>query len=188
MWKRIWDGYLGFATLGTLGQELQERPPIQNEGSSHLWNEMAAMIASKAQYGSLMHGEIRIGENRLNDWLQDPFGLLVALQEEGLVIPGDLDSPMFRLMGFNGPMYHVSTSEELALWQRWVLSLPPHGAAPPAPLPKTARLESVRVTAYNDMRVVLDLLRVRQQGATGHKVRLFGPNPAIRTIRKTGSA
>ena len=71
-----------------------------------------------------MHGDIMLGENRLNDWFEDPFGLLEALQEAGIIIPGNLDSPMFRLMSFNGPMYKVFNDEQQRLWQRWVLSLP----------------------------------------------------------------
>ena len=176
VWKRIWNGYLGFATLGTLGQDLQELPGSQSAGPNVLWNQMADMITAKAPYASLMHGDIKIGENRLNDWFEDPFGLMVALQEAGLVIPGDLDSPIFRLTSFSGPMYHVFTDEELSLWQRWVLSLPTTGGKPAGPR-KASKRESVDVTAYKQMRIVVDMLRSRQQGATGHKVRLTGPDP-----------
>jgi hypothetical protein len=170
-WKRIWNGYVAFGTLGSLGQELAELPTPQNQGGNPLWNEMAAMITSKAQYASLMHGDIMIGENRLNDWFEDPFGLMVALQQAGYIIPGDLDSPMFRLMSFNGPMYKVFTDEQLELWQRWVLSLSPGQAVPTPPQ------LSPRASAYQDMRVVIDMLRARQQGVTGHRVQLQGPDP-----------
>lgn len=176
-WKRVWTGYVAFATVGTLGQDLAELPSPQNQGPSSLWNQMAAMIASKQQYAGLMHGDIKIGENRLNDWFEDPFGLLVALQEAGYIIPGRLDSPMFRLMSFNGPMYKVFSDDQLELWQQWVLALPetegkvPAGAKQPAkPMPKRTRI-------YENMRIVIDMLRSRQQGVSGHRVQLQGPDP-----------
>jgi hypothetical protein len=176
VWKRIWTGYVAFGTLGTLGADLLELPTPQDQGPSVLWNQMAAMIASKAQYASLMHGEIMLGENRLNDWFEDPFGLMEALQEAGLIIPGNLDSPMFRLMGFNGPMYKVFNDEQQKLWQRWVLSLPSTKGKRPAGL-KAYKKGGPQPSAYNNMRIVLDMLRARQQGCTGHNVRLQGPDP-----------
>ncbi|MFZ1005274.1 MAG: LodA/GoxA family CTQ-dependent oxidase [Candidatus Sulfotelmatobacter sp.] len=175
-WKRIWNGYVAFGTLGSLGADLAELPTPQDQGPSDLWNQMAAMIASKAQYASLMHGDIMLGENRLNDWFEDPFGLLEALQEAGIVIPGNLDSPIFRLMGFNGPMYKVFNDEQQRLWQRWVLSLPQTQGKRPARL-KAYKKAGSQSSVYNNMRIVVDMLRARQQGATGHNVRLQGPDP-----------
>jgi hypothetical protein len=177
VWKRIWTGYVAFGTLGTLGQDLAELPSQQNQGPSDLWNAMAEMIASKAQYASLMHGDITLGENRLNDWFEDPFGLLVALQQAGFIIPGNLQSPMFRLMSFNGPMYKVFTDEQISLWQRWVLSLPATEGKPPNPARTPKKKPTKREVAYNHMRIVVDMLRARQQGATGHRARLTGPDP-----------
>jgi len=175
-WKRVWTGYVAFGTLGTLGADLAELPTPQNQGPNQLWNAMADMIQSKAQYASLMHSDIRIGENRLNDWFEDPFGLMVALQEAGFIIPGDLDSPMFRLMSFNGPMYKVFSDEQLQLWQRWVLSLPATQGKPPAKR-APAKKESPVMMAYDNMRIVVDMLRARQQGVSGHNIRLAGPDP-----------
>ena len=175
-WKRIWNGYVAFGTLGSLGADLAELPTPQDQGPSDLWNQMAAMIASKAQYASLMHGDIMLGENRLNDWFEDPFGLLEALQEAGIVIPGNLDSPIFRLMGFNGPMYKVFNDEQQRLWQRWVLSLPSTQGKRPPRL-KAYKKGGAQSAVYNNMRIVVDMLRARQQGATGHIVRLQGPDP-----------
>jgi hypothetical protein len=176
VWKRVWNGYVAFGTLGSLGADLAELPTPQNQGPNKLWNEMADMIASKAQYASLMHGDIMIGENRLNDWFEDPFGLLVALQQAGFIVPGNLDSPMFRLMSFNGPMYKVFTDEQITLWQRWVLSLPATGGQPPSPRTAGKKDPPVMV-AYKNMRIVVDMLRARQQGASGHRVHLVGPDP-----------
>jgi hypothetical protein len=175
-WKRIWNGYVAFGTLGSLGADLAELPTPQDQGPSDLWNQMAAMIASKAQYASLMHGDIMLGENRLNDWFEDPFGLLEALQEAGIVVPGNLDSPIFRLMGFNGPMYKVFNDEQQRLWQRWVLSLPSTQGKRPPRL-KAYKKGEAQSAVYNNMRIVVDMLRARQQGATGHIVRLQGPDP-----------
>ncbi len=175
-WKRVWTGYVGFGTLGSLGSDLAELPTPQGQGPDPLWNQMADMITSKAPYASLMHTDIKIGENRLNDWFEDPFGLLVALQEAGFIIPGDLDSPMFRLMSFNGPMYKVFTDDQLELWKRWVLSLP-KTEDKKSVSDVVKKKESHKVVAYNNMRVVVDMLRARQQGVSGHHVKLVGPDP-----------
>jgi hypothetical protein len=177
VWKRIWTGYVAFGTTGTLGADLAELPPDQGQGPTELWTQMANMIASKAPYASLMHGDIQIGGNRLNDWYEDPLGLMVALQEAGFIVPGNLNSPMFRLMDFNGPMYKVFTDEQLELWQKWVLSLPATGGKPPA---KAARIPkkkiSARHAAFDNMRIVIDMLRARQQGVSGHRIMLQGPD------------
>ncbi|HTS25713.1 MAG TPA: LodA/GoxA family CTQ-dependent oxidase [Bryobacteraceae bacterium] len=177
VWKRIWTGYVAFGTLGTLGADLAELPPEQDQGASKLWNDMAAMIASKQQYASLMHGDIKIGENRLNDWFEDPFGLMVALQQAGFIVPGNLDSPMFQLMSFDGPMYKVFTDEQIELWQRWVLSLTETKGKAPAQARDPKKRRSARMMVYDNMRIVVDMLRARQQGASGHRARIQGPDP-----------
>ncbi|HEX4965037.1 MAG TPA: LodA/GoxA family CTQ-dependent oxidase [Thermoanaerobaculia bacterium] len=162
VWRRIWTGYIAFATLGTLNQDVSNfiaSPPTLTE-------QMVNMIQGKAQYASLMHGDQMLGDTRINDWFEDPSGLLVQLQDSGIVIPGRPDiSPIFQLMSFNGPMFHVFTDEEQALWRDWILSLtlpqPPDAAAAP----------------YLNMLQVVDVLRQRQQGVTGHNVLLIGPDP-----------
>lgn len=160
-WSRIWNGYVAFGTLGTLQQDIDDHfasPPS-------LQDRMIAMIQAKAFYGSQNHGSKRLGPNAINDWFSDPAGMLVALQEAGYVVPGKPEiSPIFELMSFEGPMFHVFDAAEQQLWRDWILSL---DAAPPAP-PYDRR----KALLY-----VVDALRQRQQGIAGHSVRLAGPDP-----------
>jgi hypothetical protein len=171
-WARIWDGYVAFGTLGTLQQDIDDhfaQPPT-------LQDAMVAMINSKAFYGSQNHGNKRLGPNAINDWLvSDPAGMLVALQEAGYVVPGKPEiSPIFELMSFQGPMFHVFDEAEQQLWRDWILSL---DAAPKPP-------------AYDQQKALLyiiDSLRQRQQGVAGHHVRLAGPDPRRAGERVTQS-
>lgn len=166
VWKRIWTGYVAFGTLGTLGADIQAR----TQSPPTLTDRMIALIKSKTEYGSLMHGHKMVGPNEINDWFEDPTGFLVALQEAGIVVPGQPNiSPIMQLTGFNGPMYHVFTDEERDLWRDWILSLPTgSGATPPPP---------TQTNPYLNMKKVIDVLRQRQGGVTGHKVLLIGPDP-----------
>jgi hypothetical protein len=161
VWRRIWTGYVAFATLGTLGQDIQNfiaSPPSLSQ-------QMITMIQGKAQYASLMHGDKMLGDTRINDWFEDPAGLLQQLQDSGIVVPGQPDiSPIFQLMSFNGPMYHVFTDEEQALWRDWILSLTRPGETP-------------ETDPYLNMLKVVNVLRQRQKGVTGHNVQLTGPDP-----------
>jgi hypothetical protein len=161
-WARVWNGYVAFGTLGTLQQDIDDHfaaPPSLND-------RMIAMIQAKAFYGSQNHGNKRLGPNAINDWFSDPAGMLVALQEAGYVVPGRPEiSPIFELMSFQGPMFHVFDAPEQQLWRDWILSLP--AAAPPPPYDQRKAL------LY-----VVDALRQRQQGVAGHSVRLAGPDPS----------
>ena len=162
VWRRIWNGYVAFGTLGNLGEDLANAalyPPTPED-------KLVAMIQSKAPYASRAHREKMLGPNLINDWMLDPQGLLQEMQNSGLIVPGDLEhSTIFQLIGFNGPMYHVFTAAEQKLWQDYVLYL---GRPKPAAKPKTQR-ELLMMT--------IDFMRQRQNGVTGHNVLLKGPNP-----------
>lgn len=161
MWSRIWDGYVAFGTLGTLGQDIADHFAQQPT----LFDQMQAMIEAKAQYARQNHGEKMLGPNYINDWFDDPAGLLDELVNAGYIVPGKPEqSPIFELMSFTGPMFHVFTEAEQQLWRDYITSL-----APPAPLP-AFDLEKA-------MRYVIDKLRQRQAGTPGHQPRLVGVDP-----------
>ncbi len=162
VWRRIWNGYVAFGTLGTVGEDLfaaaNKPTPV---------DLMIDMINRKAPYASRSHGTKMLGPNLINDWFLDPPGFLQELQNSGLVIPGDLkNSPIFQLISFNGPMYHVFTEDEQKLWQDYVLYL---GETKKPAAPKSS---------YVLMQEVVNFMRQRQTGVTGHKVLLQGPDPA----------
>ncbi|HJZ74250.1 MAG TPA: LodA/GoxA family CTQ-dependent oxidase [Vicinamibacterales bacterium] len=161
MWSRIWDGYVAFGTLGTLGQDVADHFAQQPS----LSDQMQTMIESKAQYARQNHGTKMLGPNFLNDWFDDPAGLLDALVDGGFIVPGKPDeSPIFDLMSFTGPMFHVFTDDEQHLWHDYIASL-----VPDKPLPKFD-LEKA-------MRYVVNVLRQRQSGTTGHQPLLIGVDP-----------
>jgi hypothetical protein len=161
MWARIWDGYVAFGTLGTLGQDISDhfsQPPS-------LLDQMQAMIEAKAQYARQNHGDKMLGPNYLNDWFDDPSGLLDELVNAGFIVPGKPDeSPIFELMSFTGPMFHVFTEDEKVLWRDYIASLVPAPGLPPFDLEKA-------------MMYVVDVLRQRQSGTQGHQALLMGPDP-----------
>jgi hypothetical protein len=165
MWSRIWDGFVAFGTLGTLGQDMQDHFSQQPS----LADQMQTMIESKAQYARLNHGNKMLGPNVLNDWFDDPAGLLDALVDGGFIVPGKPDeSPIFDLMSFTGPMFHVFTDDEQHLWHDYIASL-----VPGKPLPK---FDLEKAMLY-----VVNVLRQRQSGTTGHQPLLIGVDPTTGT-------
>lgn len=142
-WERVWRGYVAFRKTGNLAPDLISRflptqtvgdalqsikaigdtsQPIQSPRS--LDARMVDMIERKRPYAQFNHGDKMLGSKRLNNWFDQPYDLLGELQNSGLIIPGDpKNSPFFRLLSFEGPMYQVFTSDEIRLWEEWTLSL-----------------------------------------------------------------
>lgn len=170
-WKRIWNGYVAFGTLGTLNAD------IQNHQQESVSDQMIAMIKRKAQFGSLNHNTKTVGPNNINDMFSKPQAFLDALGDAGYVVPGDPDnSKIMQLMSFTGPMFHVFTEDEQALWRTYILSL----AAPVAPdLEETDAERELRERREldRDMVKAISILRQRQTGVPAHGVKLIGPDP-----------
>jgi len=159
--ERIWTGYVAFATLGSLNNDIQAHFTQQES----LLDRMVDMINSKAQYARQNHGTKKLGPNFMNDWFDDPAGLLDELKASGYIIPGKPEeSPIFELMAFTGPMFHVFTPPEQKLWHDYIVSI-----GPPAKV-HTIGLEKA-------MLYVVDKLRQRQSGSPGHHARLTGYDP-----------
>jgi L-Lysine epsilon oxidase N-terminal/L-lysine epsilon oxidase C-terminal domain/Iron-containing redox enzyme len=159
-WERIWTGYVTFGTLGNLGQAIDDHSKNETLGQ-----RVQALITTKAPFASQSHGEKMLGNAAINDWFLDPAGMMQELQKSGLIVPGNPEiSPFFELISFSGPMFHVFTPEEEQLLRDWCASLG-----------KAADKPTVSILA--GMNYVIDTLRQRQIGETGHKVRLTGPDP-----------
>jgi hypothetical protein len=159
-WRRIWDGWVAFGTYGTFGNDFARH--IRNKPS--LADQVAAMIESKAEFGSMNHDANMLDGTPINDWFLDPPGFMAALVKAGLFIPGDPErSPFFELTTFQtGRMYRVFTDSEISLWADWCRSL---GQPTPPPPPPPDH--------YADMVRVVDTLRLRQDGVTGHETALL---------------
>jgi hypothetical protein len=158
-WKRIWTGYVTFGTLGSLFTAIDSHYQSNSYAS-----RVANLIAAKAPFASQTHGTKRLGGAAINDWFQDPPGLMNELQAAGLIVPGRADlSPFFQLLSFNGPMFHVFTADEEQLLRDWCNSL----VQPNRP----------GMSLHNAMNHVINALRQRQAGEAGHMVRISGPDP-----------
>ncbi|MGI8988015.1 MAG: LodA/GoxA family CTQ-dependent oxidase [Bryobacteraceae bacterium] len=168
LWKRIWNGYVAFATTGTLGQDLRDL--LRNRASSpptpH--DKIADLMQRKKPYGSLNHGTRQLGPNLINDLFEDPDAFMQALIDGNYIVPGSVaDSSFFKAISFDGPMYKVFTDDEIRLWEEWVEWLG-RKTQPPPPETDPAKL----------MAMCIDALRVRQTGAPGHATnQLTGPDP-----------
>lgn len=121
-WERIWDGYVAFATTGTLAEDMRKahlHRPTPAE-------KVEAMIREIGPKARLNHGTRRLGGTLLNDLFAEPKKLMAALVDGGLVVPGDPDrSPFFGLLTPDGPMFKVFSAQQIATWQAWVRSLAP---------------------------------------------------------------
>lgn len=155
-WRRIWNGFVAFGTIGSFGNDLLELVSRKPD----LRQQMIAMIERKANYGSRNHQGFMVEGNRINEWFSNPPGFLDALQTAGYILPGDWpNSRMRALMSFEtGPMYRVFTDDEIQLWMDYTNSLAhPEPPPPPGP-PSPARA----------MAAVVDQLRPIQAGTAGH--------------------
>jgi hypothetical protein len=173
IWQRIWNGYVTFATLGSLGNDIT----THFKQPSTISDQMIAMIKRKAQFGSMNHNTKTVGPNIINDMFSKPAAFLDALVDAGYIVAGDPDnSKILQLMTFTGPMFHVFTDDEQALWRSYILSLKSSDAslADETPLARDAR---ERKELDRDMIEVIGILRQRQNGVPAHAVRLTGPDP-----------
>ena len=98
-WKRIWKGYITFATYGTLGTDIAF--VWRNELT--IINRVYDMIARKAKYGMKNHGKRTLVSDKsktsyfINDLFDHPDTFLEQLVEHGYIVPGDPDrQPAFQ--------------------------------------------------------------------------------------------
>ncbi len=157
-WRRIWNGFVAFSTIGTFGNDLLALIASKQD----LRSQMIAMIERKANFGSRNHQNHMVGGSRIDDWFSNPPSFLDALEKHGYITPGDWpNSRMLALMNFEtGPMYRVFTDNEIQLWEDYTNSLNQPVPPPPPPPPSPAR----------GMVAVVDQLRLVQQGVAGHVV------------------
>ena len=125
-WRRIWNGYVAFATTGNLASLInrygQSRPRVAQPSTYK--DAVLALVQVKGIFGQYNHGTKRLGVNLINDLFEDPEGLLDALVESMMVLPGDPDnSPLFEKLAPTGPMFNVFSADEITLLRNWVRSI-----------------------------------------------------------------
>lgn len=139
-WKRIWNGYVGWATSGYNGKGLEERRLLIDKISINLgtkeepkcfpdWKafykeQMIKLIKRKAPYASKVHGNATLGGIMLNKLFDEPNLLLDKLLNSGLFnVESPRKSKFFNLLSFEGPMYKVFTEEDKNIILDWLESL-----------------------------------------------------------------
>jgi hypothetical protein len=183
IWQRLWNGFVAADQLGSLGTDLPNM--LQNKPS--LATQVQDMINRKAPFASLNHGnapaltDSHNNTKPLNEWFDDPQGLLDALTSSGWLIPGRPDiSPFFRMVSFEGPMFMVFTEDELKLWSDYTLSLSP--APPAAPVQQVTReSEAAAAPAVSSADAMVQIISEESPRATQIPLHgehyLFGPDP-----------
>jgi hypothetical protein len=92
LWKRIWRGYVAFATTGTLANDLRDLLQERQAHPRTAADRVAELIVRKKPYGSLNHGDKQIGRSHINDLFEDPPVFMQALIDGGYIAPGSLEN------------------------------------------------------------------------------------------------
>ncbi|WP_240348061.1 iron-containing redox enzyme family protein [Methylomonas sp. EFPC1] len=139
-WRRIWNGYVTWATAGFNGEGLAERrliidkksinigspeaPDCFPKWSTYYRDRMIRLIQRKAPIAAQVHGRRMLGGVLLNDLFAKPEELLDKLIATKTVnIENPRSSKLFDLMSFEGPMHRVFTDEEKNIILDWLESL-----------------------------------------------------------------
>jgi len=128
-WKRIWRGFVGFATAGygylsNKDVQASQRSDLglsrAHPGSPE--DNITALIQRKAHYGSLNHRDKKLGGNRINDLFGEPDMFVQQMAKSPWIVPGRPDESKLlnHLTTFNGPMYKVFDQDDLQLWRDWI--------------------------------------------------------------------
>jgi hypothetical protein len=165
-WRRIWNGFLAFDALGTLGIDMNNL----NDQMLTLTpqDQIIDLMNNKSAFGSLNHRTKRLGETHINDLFKDPKKFVHELKYSAWVVPGNADkSPiMHYLTTASGPMYKVFDETELELWRNWIWSLKP------------SVIQSGKLDSYNGMQnVVKRLMKTATAVEAHHQKTLWGPSP-----------
>lgn len=168
VWRRIWTGYVAFATTGTLGGDLRDLLEQRRKSPATPADRVAQMMDAKKKYGSLNHGDKKLGTHLINDLFEDPAAFMDALVKAGYIVPGHPEqSSFFRYTSFSGPMYKVFTEDELQLWEEWTVWLG-SGLKP----------EPIETDPATLMAACIEHLRDQQRSSMTHEMtKLVGPDP-----------
>jgi hypothetical protein len=164
-WKRIWRGFVAFATAGydfEANKDGQDDLSIARRHPTTPEARLADLITRKAKYGSLNHLENRLGAHRLNDLFDRPDVFIQELASSPWVVPGNPDDSrlLTYLTTFEGPMFKVFDDKDLALFREWILWLGREG---------DTRGPKRFLGKADSMLILLSELRELAQGSDGHR-------------------
>lgn len=168
LWRRIWTGYVAFASTGTLGRDLSAMLIRRREHPETPADKVADIIISKKAYGSLNHGPKQLGSDLINNLFEDPEAFMNALVQNDYIVPGSpAESSFFRYISFDGPMYKVFTEDEVRAFQDWVVWLG-----------TKTKPQPVQTDPALLMAACIDTMRSQQLTSGTHRVtKLTGPDP-----------
>jgi hypothetical protein len=178
-WKRIWRGFVAFATAGYEyfgNKDKQDDLTIRRRHPATAQDDILDLIQRKAHYGRLNHLGNRLGAHRMNDLFDDPGVFVEELAHSAWIAPGNpKESKLLNyLTTFSGPMYKVFDVNDLALWREWIEWL---GREGDTDSPKTY------LSKANSMLMLLTELRELAQGSEGHRrYRLQVPGGGARSV------
>lgn len=137
-WRRIWNGYVTWATEGTFGNHLVahlrrlDGKLTEEERKAYAEERMEALIRRKAPYARTSHGIRSLGGRPLNALFDEPKRLMKLLLESRWIdVQRPRDSKLFtELLSFMGPMYKIFTPSDQDVILDWIESQRPTGPAP----------------------------------------------------------
>jgi hypothetical protein len=147
--------------LRDLLQQRRDKPPSPAD-------KVAEIMEAKKKYGSLNHGQKKLGGQLINDLFEDTAAFMSALVSSGHVVPGHPEqSSFFEFTSFDGPMYRVFTDEELKTWSDWVFWLS-----------SKQQNQPIEMDPAKLMAACIDHFREEQRGTPMHMLtNLTGPDP-----------
>lgn len=176
-WKRIWIGYVTFATTGTLGEYLAKyfASEVQKTPRKRAQDKMIALIKKKAPFASTIHDGKSVKNKLINQWFSNPQGFVEALENSSYVEPGNASNSQFmRLLTFDGPMYKIFTEAEIEIIKEWILTLKEQPPSPTPPVEDSA--EKMKQIIMNKGEVI------RADGGNHHGSRSLSDNGTTKPV------
>lgn len=162
-WKRIWRGFVAFATAGYdyfgNGNDLDlKRKHKENPEAG-----IKELIKRKAKYGSLNHLDKTMGGHRINDLFDEPDMFVKQLENSTYITPGRPDESKLinHLTTFEGPMYKVFDPNDIEMWRDWITWLGQEG---------DTDAKKQYLSKAESMFILLNELRSLAENAHGHKM------------------
>lgn len=137
-WRRIWNGYVTWATEGTFGSDLVahlrrlDGKQTEEERKAYAEERMEALIRRKAPWARTSHGIRTLGGRPLNGLFDEPKELIkLLLASRWINVQRPRDSKLFtELLSFMGPMYKIFTPSDQDVILDWIESQRPAGPTP----------------------------------------------------------
>jgi hypothetical protein len=129
-WKRIWRGFVAFATTGydlfqsfeKTGQASLVPDTIARQIPRTAADAVSDLIGRKLPFGQLNHLGKHLGIYKVNDLFGMPSTFMEELAFSTWIALGKPEESrlLSYLTTFSGPMYKVFNADDLEIWRRWI--------------------------------------------------------------------